>query len=258
MKREESDPVSYSIVFQFILTVLTGAFALIKGFHPPILQGYIVNYILAGVLWGGMSLLSFKALQTIGAGEMTIITSSSVMITIIVSVLFLGEIFGYTKILGTVLILGAIILLYGKKKFHWTNGIIFAFGAAICTGFALANDAYILKGGYDAISYVPIICFLPGIFIMLIQPRAILNIPKMIHPSVMKNMALFSGFYALQAITYYIALERGANAGQLSTMTKSSIILTVIFAAILLKERNDLGKKILSAIFATIAVLLLR
>jgi len=83
-------------------------------------------------------------------------------------------------------------------------------------------------------------------------------IPKMMHASVLKNLTFFSIFYAIQAITYYVAFERGAGAGQLSAIVKSSIILTVLFAAIMLKERNDLGKKIISAIIMTLGVLLLR
>lgn len=258
MAREESDPVSYTIVFQFMVTLMTGIFALIKGFHFPIFQGYAINYILAGMFWGGMSLLSFKALQVIGAGEMTIISSVSTFVTIIMSVLLLDETFGYAKIVGTMLIFGAIVLLYGKKKFQWNKGIVYALGAAVCAGLALINDTIILKGGYDAVSYTPIISFIPGVFIILIQPKSFKRIPQVFHGTVLKNMLLFCGFYAFQAVTYYIALERGANAGQLSAIIKSSIILTVLFAAILLKERNDMGRKIASAVLATIAILLLR
>lgn len=49
MKEEESNPYAGSIIFQFVLTILTGIFALIKGFEfPPI---NLIGYFLISTLF---------------------------------------------------------------------------------------------------------------------------------------------------------------------------------------------------------------
>jgi len=157
-----------------------------------------------------------------------------------------------------ILIFIPIYLLYGGKgKFKLNKGVLYAIGMNICYGLAVTNDAFVLKH-YDAISYTPVMLFLPGVILLLINPRAIKRAKDFFVWKRMKNMFLFSLFYGIQAITYYLALQFGAEASQLSTIFKAEIITTIILATIFLKEREKLGLKFIGAVLATAGVLLLK
>ena len=74
----------------------------------------------------------------------------------------------------------------------------------------------------------------------------------------LSHLFIYSFFYALSAITFYLALDAGASISQLSPISRASIIVTVILSAFFLNERKDMGKKILSALLVSAGVLLLR
>ena len=71
------------------------------------------------------------------------------------------------------------------------------------------------------------------------------------------NFSAMLIIYAVQAITYYEAIGHGANASQVAPIIKSEIVLTVFLATIILKETDNLSRKIVSAILVTIGVFLL-
>ncbi|MBI3342051.1 EamA family transporter [Candidatus Curtissbacteria bacterium] len=62
----------------------------------------------------------------------------------------------------------------------------------------------------------------------------------------------------MSAIFFYSSIEFGASASQAGPILQSTVIVTVILAAIFLKERDHLLKKIISAVLVTIGVLLMR
>lgn len=70
-------------------------------------------------------------------------------------------------------------------------------------------------------------------------------------------MVPMSFFTAGQAIAYYFALAKGP-ASQIAPIGQSQVILTIILAAIILKEKDNLLRKILAGILVTIGVILLK
>lgn len=120
----------------------------------------------------------------------------------------------------------------------------------------MVNDAIILKT-YEAFSYTTVMSFLPVFVLLLLFPKQIIKMPKMFDRKTLPIISILCFFYSIQAITYYLALQEGAPISQLSPMTKSSIVLTIILAAVFLKERSNLLKKSIAAIAVTIGVILL-
>lgn len=73
-----------------------------------------------------------------------------------------------------------------------------------------------------------------------------------------KNMFWYTFFYACQAVTYYLAIELGANVSQISPILRSEVILTMILAVVFLNERDNLLRKTAAAILAISGVILIR
>ena len=98
---------------------------------------------------------------------------------------------------------------------------------------------------------------LPSIILLTVFYKEIGNVKKLIFKEDFRIMLILAFFYSIQAVSYYLAYQKGAPISTLSTITKSAIVLTVILAAIFLKERTNLAIKGLAALMVTIGAILL-
>jgi len=257
MKEPESDAYGSSVIFQLLLAAITGCYALYKGFvFPPIVE-YWQFFIISAVFYAGGTLALFHAIKRIGASEVIIVSALGAVVTIILAMILLHEPFTVQQAIGTLAILVSVIIVQGKISLKNRAGIAFAALGTSLYSVAVISDMFIIRH-YDAVSYVSVISLLPGLVLIMFQPSVLLRLKKICTPIYTKNIILYSGFYGIQAITYYLALENGANVSQMSPIARSQVILTVILAVIFLKEKNNLPRKILSSVLVTIGVMLIK
>jgi len=69
-------------------------------------------------------------------------------------------------------------------------------------------------------------------------------------------MLVFTFFYAIQAITYYLAINSGAALSQMAPISKASIVLTVFLSFVFLKETENIKTKLLALAVVLIGVFL--
>ncbi|OGY62103.1 MAG: hypothetical protein A3G58_00810 [Candidatus Colwellbacteria bacterium RIFCSPLOWO2_12_FULL_46_17] len=259
MKDEKSDVMAYSFVFQILCALLVGLFAFAYDFVAPPIREFPLNFALTGVLYAAGTILLFKAYKTTEASRVTILTSSSALWVIITAIIFLGESFTLLKAVGVTLTLVGVILVSIKPKTGtlFSRGDLYALAGAAVYGVAFTNDAFILQSA-NALSYTSLAFFLPGLLILLIRPSLVKNLKLFLRPSVLLKMTTFSIFYSISAVTVYLAYQKGGDAAQLGSISQSVVVLTVLLAAIFLGERENLIKKSVAAMLATIGVLLLR
>lgn len=258
LKDKNSDPVAYAIVFNLICAILVFAVALKNGFVLPDLHKYALNLIFMTILYTGSQVFVFKASKAIEASEFIIFSSTRAIWTIAVALLFLGESFNLPKTLGTILILFAVIFVsFKKKRIRLQKGHLFALAAAFCIGVGLANDAFIL-GHSDALSYGALAFILPGILTLFVFPSSTKKLKTYLNLKLLSKILLLSVFYCIGFISIYIAYQKGGAASQIAPIGQSVVVLTVLLAALFLKERDNLLKKIIAAIIVSIGVLLLK
>jgi len=257
MREKDSDPYGTAVVFQFATGFLTGLFALWSGFVLPPIGRYFWNFLGSTFCWGIGSLFLFYAYQALGSSEIAILSAFGSVVTIITSILFLGERFTIEKTVGTVLVLSSILIISRKKGgLSFGKGTIFALIATVLYGLAVTNDAFILRT-YNAISYTSVILFLPGFLLIALRPKSVRSFARLTQKKFSKNMALLGIFYSVQAVAYYVALQRG-TASQVAPIYKANIILTVLLAMVFLKEKDHKWSKLLSTVLVTIGVLLIK
>ena len=259
MKEEKSDSLSYSVTFQFICTIIVGVYALIEGFVLPPIAQQPFFYLLGGVLYGGGTLFLFKALQKLGSGEVTIFTSVRAVVTIIIAIVILNEPFNLLKLIGTIMVLSAVLLTSRKQgeKFKLNEGVVYSLAMALVYGAAFVNDKFLLRSA-EPISYTAVMFFLPGLALLAYRPAVVKKFKDFVEPKLLKRMLVMSILYSLAAIAFFTALSTGANASQMSPINQASVVLTVLLAAFFLKETERLPIKIFSAFLVIIGVLLLR
>ena len=252
MKEDDSNPFASAILFQLLITILTGIFAISKGMNIPPLN--LIGYFAISTVFYGLGTLSyFNAIKLIEASESTILASIGSIVTVISAYIFLGERLNQTQFTGVIFILFSVILIAFKKNMSFNRGTLFSILGTTFYGLAVTNDVYILRS-YDAISYVPIMSLLPGLFLMAIKPSAVKTMISSFYMPSIKPLLLYCVFYSIQAITYYAALEHGALASQMTMLYKTEIFLTVLLAAIFLHETDNLPRKMISTTLAFIGV----
>lgn len=258
MREKDNDPYGTNIIFLFATALMTGLFALSKGFILPPLGTYPWNFFASAFLWGAGSLLLFYAYQILGSSEIAIISSFGAVVTIIASILFLGETVTFQQIVGTILILSSIWIITKKKDMSFKGkGMLYALIVTILFGLAVTNDAFILKT-YDAVSYTPVSLFFPALLLLLIKPLSIFSFRRLKNLKYSRNMFMLTFFYSVQAVAYYVALQISGNSSQIAPIYKSNIIVTVLLAVIFLKEKEHLTLKLISTLLVTIGVLLIK
>ena len=259
MKEENSNPISYAIIFQFLVGIISLIITvLLNKFVLPENANLLPRFFVSAFLWAGMTVFNFKAIKTLTAGEITILGTSGTVISILLGILFLGETLKISGILGILLIFAAILIINSDKlSFNSKRGVMFALLSAICGGVAVVNDAFILRS-YEAFSYMAIISLLPGFILLLLFPKQFLESKKLLNLRGIKLMTIFCIFYSIQGIAYYLAFQKGAPVSQLSPLVRSSIVLTVLLGAMFLKERQNLLKKLFAAVIASAGAIMVR
>lgn len=257
MKDDKSDAYSSVIFFQLLGFILILIVTLFRGFVMPPIATYPLNFLAEAILWGLSSYCLFKAFQFLEASEVTILTTFSSVVTITSAIIFLGDVFNLPRLIGVVLILFSVIfVLIRPKKMKLNQGVFYAIASSICMGLAITNDVFLIRHS-DVFSLLVVGWFTPGLFLVLIKPQALKKINYFLKWNNLMKMLLLTVFYVTGGTAYYIAVTVGGQTSQVSPISQATIIVTIIFAAIFLKERDHLLKKIFSAILVTIGVLLL-
>jgi bacterial/archaeal transporter family protein len=257
LRDDRNDLYASAIVFQFLGGIIAGIVAFIHGFVPPPFSIYPLNFLLTTVLWGFATICMFKAYQEIEASEVTIITSLQAIVIIFAGIFFLHEIFTISNAIGALLIIISVIVIsQGKGKLVFNKGVMYSLLYCIFAGFATTNEAYMVHH-YDVLSYLTVAFFLPGAFLCLINPKALLRIKKVLKPVLLKKNIIFSAVYTISGIVYLYALAIGGQVSQVGTIAKSSVVITVLLATFFLNEQKHFVKKIICAILVTVGVVLL-
>ena len=257
MKGKESDPIAYSIVFQ----LLTGMIIASYGFlfanmdFPEVVP--LTNILLMTLLWTSANIFSFTAIKYIDVSRYTIVFSSRLFFTVIASSLFLGEFLNTRQWLGAILIFASIYIVTQKRgeKLAFTKYDAFSILAAMSFGFANTNDRFLLRT-FELYPYVAIAFVFPAIFTAIIKPKHLKHLRVFAERTILKKMLFLCLFYSVSSLAFFRALQVAPNSSQVVAVNLTTVILTVLLAVIFLRERKNLGRKLLGATISFIGLLL--
>ncbi len=260
LRDRNSDPIAYSIVFQLVIAILIGIYALLNGFKLPADMGpFWGNFLAMIVLYSLSNVFIFKSLKLIEVSEYTILFATRVLWGVAGGILVLGEAFSPRQVFGTLIIfISVAIVSWRSKAIKFGRGEIYALLAAAFFGSAFVNDALIIRRNFDVPSYVAIAFLLPGLAVWLINPRAVVGIKRLVSSKLFIKFILWAAIYAISAVTAFMAYNVGRNAAQLAPLNQISTILIVLLGIVFLKERAFLARKILGATLSFIGVILVK
>lgn len=259
LKENESQPIAYSILFQFLTGIFIGLVGLLFAdlSLPTNLKPLLPNLILMTFLYGFSNVFIFKSLKQIEASKFTIIFATRAFFTVLASSLLLKEMLARQQFLGVLLIFSGVVLVnLQSAKISFGKGELLALLGAAAFGSANTNDRYLLQF-FEVYPYITVAFVAPSILMSVIYPKELRHIQLFLHQKVLTKVLLLCVLYAFSAISFFAALQVGENSSQIASVNLTSVIVTVLLSIIFLKERGNLAKKVVGTGLSFIGLLLL-
>ncbi|MCJ7835699.1 EamA family transporter [Cuneatibacter sp. NSJ-177] len=245
-------------VFAWLLVLISGAFREISEISGKTL----LFLILSGLATGGSWICYFRALQLGNVNQVTPIDKSSTVLTMVLAFFLLGEPLGIWKLFCMILMLAGTYLMIEKKaadpEKKEENGwrwLIYAIASAVFAALTAILGKIGIQGIDSnlgtAIRTLVVLALAWGIVFSLGLQKGISSLTR-------KNWVflILSGLATgLSWLCYYRALQEG-EASIVVPIDKLSILITVAFSALILKEKLS-GKAAVGLVLLTAGTLLL-
>lgn len=261
VQENKEHPIAFIVFYQILVGIIVLAYGFLRGFLSFPLETIAelwLPLLLAFALYACAGYFIFISLERIPASNFTIALSSRIFFTAIAAWILLGESLSLIQCGGAALIFTGIVVasFSSRSKVVDTSGLLFAVLAAVFSGLANVNDRFILQSmevhSYTGLSFLGV-----AVIFAIFQTKKLVAGRSLLRPQPFVRIALFAAVYAIATLTFYIALQIGESASQVVSVSLVSVIVTVLFAMIFLKEREHPYQKILGAVLSFIGVLLL-
>ncbi len=255
-RTNSADPYVSAIFFNLCAGAVLLLVALVVGFKPfdisQIWVWVLINIGAAAIA----DVLQFNAIKHIDAGSFAIIESTRVIWTIVGATILLHEGLTVAQLLAAgVILLAAMLVLWPQRSVSksTTLGFILAASFAAVYGAATIVDR-VLFSAVDVISYLSIALIVQGLILAIIYRRRLGKTKELFNQN---NFIPFAGdvlFFVPSIVLLLEAIKRTDNLSLLSALLPLTIILSVLFSMIFLKERDYLKYKIAGSILAMVGV----
>lgn len=245
------------LVFSWLMAFLTAGVPNFAAISPKTYLFLILSGLSTGASW----ICYFKALQMGDVNKVAPIDKSSILLTMLLAFLFLGEGLNWGKALCMVLIGAGTLLMIEKKnvggqlkaeKHGWLfYAVLSAVFAALTTLLGKVGVEHIDSNLGTAIRTVFVLLMAWAIVFAKGKQKQIVSIDR-------KSwlFLILSGVATgLSWLCYYRALQTG-NASLVAPIDKLSIVFTVAFSRVVLKERLS-WKSVLGLVLMVAGTLLL-
>lgn len=262
LKGEKVDAVGYGAVIQLMVGGYALAALLVFGSRFVINQTSLLLTIGVCLLYVGTSAAYYTALKHLEASRMVIIISLEALFTQLTANIILHEPYSVNKVAGAVIIFLAVGLVTFSTK---TIGLVItrydllALANAGMYSLTALIDSYLVNHYYSPLSYQVINFGLTGILVMLIFPSSRRAIPKMFKWR--KKWPLLALTAFLLFLTYFATLNAYNLGGEVSRITpilSAQTLAVVVLEFFILKDRQNLGRKVLASLFAITGVFLMQ
>lgn len=258
LRDDKSDPRAQAIVFLGIGGVLSIIIALFRGglhfeFNPHLIFNLLVLSVFGTIAY----VMKYRAYQLINASEIVIFSTTSKLWVTVGAAIFLHEAVTIQKMIGTIIILlGIAVIMYRDKKLKINYGILIVLVSAIFFALTDINGFYILQS-MDASNYQVYFYLIPVFALLLVQPASIKKISYYFKPIRALKVTALSIFDTLGMLTLFFAYQAGGKASVISPLSATKVIVTVILAIIILKERDSIAQVLTGSVISVVGIFLL-
>lgn len=250
-----------SITNNFIVWNGIGLLALIyfiatKQPLPIIPQNFFWEILPMTVLYflgGSFYYQSFKSNSVSISAVLAMISS---VVTTVLGIALYGESLSLQKLIGSLIVLGAIIIVSIKKNQRFDKYNLYALLGGIFYGFAYTLDKHFVIAT-DPNFYQIVLCFAVGLSSLIFSPKRIISELKLYRSDLTVSILSSIFFFFLYQKFYFWAYTIGGEVGRIDVLNNSTIFLIILFEYLILKEKSDLPKKIACSVIVVVGATLL-
>lgn len=256
VRKEGGNKIDLSFKVYFIGALPTLIFPF---FSPFELHGSYATLILlsavAGIALTVYSICYYTAQGHVEAGTTSVLSNFYTPVTIVLSTFFLKEKLHGLQILGAIILILAAVIV---SKKHRTGKVSFDkhFWLMILAGFFLsifliANTELMRMTGFTASTILSWWAACAGLGIL-----KLFSLGKTTYTR--RDLVTTGSFKFLENLSWTILVYVVANLSVVSAVTTFKVVLIFFFAAFFLREREDLGRKVLGSAIAVAGLFLMR
>ncbi len=254
--RGQKDAWAFSFYFSLVGAIVSLPFMLAAPKVPLSWQPWALALVV-GLLVVGQNLLSFKSANYIEASLSGAITKFRLVWVFVLSVLILHSGFSWQKLAGTLLAVGAgLVIIHRFKRPKSFTGVALAFTATIFYAVVIILYKY-LFASFNSVSLTFFVTFLPPVILnLIIMPHALERIKKILREDG-KVVALACVLGALANL----ALNQGLSLSEASSVlvvNEAFLVVTLAGEHFFLKEKDLLWVKVVAVALATCGAILIR
>ena len=187
----------------------------------------------------------------------SILGQLSTVFVIAWGILFFKEEIIIKKLFGAFLILlGNVIVLYKKGKFEWNKYIIFSLLGNLAMSIGISVDVGI-SDQFNMPIYVALTLIVPALLILLVERIKIKDVVSEFKNG-NKKAILFVGISWGIMIIEMLRTYQFGTVTTIAPLLAITTILNVFVAYFMLKEKDSLWKKVLSALIVLIGIILIK
>jgi drug/metabolite transporter (DMT)-like permease len=258
VKRNVDDHSQINFSFKVFCFLVLGSL-FFPLFSPFYLKGniwYLVGLsLICGVLGMFSFIFSYTSQKYIEGGATSVIGNIYVPLTIILSSFFLHESLTLVQIFGTVLLLMGVVIVSQKHrigKFKFDKYFTMMVAGAIMLGcFLVAERALQKTTGFSAGTMLSwwSQCFFLGIAVLITKSKNAYS---------RKDITITGVLSFIQSLSWVVLVFTVGNLSIVSAVTTFKIIFIFIGAAIFLKERDNIPRKIIGSLLALVGLFLMK
>src|SRR3989338_3284032 len=219
------------------------------------IRAIVALAVICGVAGVGFWVGSFVAQKHVDAGITTLVSNIYTPITIILASVFLNEKLTTLQIVGTALLLFAILLISKKLRigrFHFDKYFLLMVVSGVCLGLVLSAERALQKTtGFTAGTLFSWWAQSASLGLVALMVRK-----KTTHTK--KEIFITGTLQFFQALSWVLLLLIVGNLSLVSAVTTFKVVVIFVIAALLLNEREDLPRKILGSLIAVAGLLLMK
>lgn len=254
--RKQQDAWAFSFYFSLVGALVSLPFMLASPKIPLTWQPWALALVV-GFLIVGQNLLNFKASNFIEASLSGAITKFRLVWVFVLGLLVLHEMFSWQKLIGTLLAVGAgLVIIHQFKRPKSFQGVALAFFATLFYAIVIILYKY-LFASFNSVSLTFFVTFLPPVLInLVIMPRSLQRIKKIVKEDG-KLVFLACGFGALANL----ALNKGLSLNEATSVLviiEAFLVVTLVGEHVFLKEKEQVWIKVIAVLLATVGAVLIR
>ncbi len=254
--KETTDEGISTIIMQGVAGISILALA---PFLPFIFTGDFKVYallVLASIFYAINDRLQVTVRRNLDVSVYTILNQLAKVFMVMYGILvFREDIVGNKLVGGGLILLGNIIIFYRKGKIKFNKNILLSVIASFFMATALMIDVDISKH-FNLPFYIMLTLIIPGIFIFIREKQSFKNIKKEFESN-RKNYYLITGIaWGLMIFFSIRALQLG-EVIFIAPLLALSVLLNVIVASVLHKEKSNLIRKIIAAIIVIFGIFIM-